>query len=226
MTQLVSFVNSDGKVSSKLVAEKFGKQHTHVLRDFKKLSKSLPVDFIASNFGSNNINTLKGTEISEVMMSRDGFSLLAMGFTGKDALEWKVKFINAFNQMENGTAKMLSRLEYLERENQLRLESESAKRQRSERRKGQILGYITNALHSVFDSEIGIIPKTILLPRSEVTESEAAMYERINCSHRLKGVTKEHTKREQWEMSITAWEKLTPDQRLAIPRPEKTSFGL
>ena len=33
-------------------------------------------------------------------MSRDGFSLLAMGFNGKKALEWKVKFLKAFNQME------------------------------------------------------------------------------------------------------------------------------
>ena len=33
-------------------------------------------------------------------MNRDGFSLLSMGFTGKEALEWKLKYINAFNQME------------------------------------------------------------------------------------------------------------------------------
>ena len=33
-------------------------------------------------------------------MDRDGFSLLVMGFTGKKALEWKLKYIDAFNQME------------------------------------------------------------------------------------------------------------------------------
>lgn len=33
-------------------------------------------------------------------MNRDGFSLLAMGFTGKKALEWKLKYMNAFNEME------------------------------------------------------------------------------------------------------------------------------
>lgn len=33
-------------------------------------------------------------------MNRDGFSLLVMGFTGKKAIEWKIKFINAFNEME------------------------------------------------------------------------------------------------------------------------------
>ena len=35
------------------------------------------------------------------IMNRDGFSLLVMGFTGKEALEWKLQYIKAFNQMEN-----------------------------------------------------------------------------------------------------------------------------
>lgn len=34
-------------------------------------------------------------------MNRDGFTLLAMGFTGKEALEWKFKYIEAFNEMES-----------------------------------------------------------------------------------------------------------------------------
>lgn len=34
------------------------------------------------------------------LMNRDGFSLLVMGFTGKKALEWKLQYIKAFNQME------------------------------------------------------------------------------------------------------------------------------
>ena len=33
-------------------------------------------------------------------MNRDGFALLTMGFTGKQALQWKIKYINAFNEME------------------------------------------------------------------------------------------------------------------------------
>lgn len=33
-------------------------------------------------------------------MNRDGFSLLAMGFNGKEALSWKLKYIEAFNKME------------------------------------------------------------------------------------------------------------------------------
>jgi Rha family phage regulatory protein len=102
MTDLSRFVNSEGMVSSKVVAEKFGKRHDHVLRDCGKLIASLPSDFIAPNFGVVEVATLKrnGKEVSEVLMSRNGFSLLAMGFTGKEALEWKVRFLEAFNQME------------------------------------------------------------------------------------------------------------------------------
>ena len=42
----------------------------------------------------------RGRNYDQYLMNRDGFSLLAMGFTGKKALEWKLKYINAFNMME------------------------------------------------------------------------------------------------------------------------------
>ena len=42
----------------------------------------------------------RGKQYPMYLMNRDGFSLLVMGFTGKDALEWKVKYIQAFNEME------------------------------------------------------------------------------------------------------------------------------
>lgn len=41
----------------------------------------------------------RGREENEYLMDRDGFSLLVMGFTGKKALEWKLKYIDAFNKM-------------------------------------------------------------------------------------------------------------------------------
>lgn len=89
-------------VSSKDVAERFGKEHFHVLRDIRNLCKHLPSDFASANFGWNKIKVLssKNEEVTEVFMTRDGFALLAMGFTGKAALQWKVQFIKAFNQLE------------------------------------------------------------------------------------------------------------------------------
>lgn len=40
------------------------------------------------------------------LMTRDGFSLLVMGFTGQKALEWKLRYIEAFNEMENSLIKI------------------------------------------------------------------------------------------------------------------------
>jgi Rha family phage regulatory protein len=89
-------------VSSKQVAEVFGKNHFHVLRDIKNLQRHLPVEFVASNFGFNKIKELYSEKetIDSVDMTRDGFSLVAMGFTGVKAIAFKLKFIAAFNKME------------------------------------------------------------------------------------------------------------------------------
>lgn len=85
-------------VGSKQVAEHFKKNHQHVLRDIEKYQKDV------SNFGQMfeeaEYSDAYGRKQRQYLMNRDGFSLLAMGFTGKKALEWKLKYINAFNQME------------------------------------------------------------------------------------------------------------------------------
>ena len=93
--------NRDGKilVSSRDVAEKFGKRHDHVIRDIDKIISDSP------NLGSEMfIETTYVNERGKIYrcfdMNRDGFSLISMGFTGKKALEWKLKYIDAFNKME------------------------------------------------------------------------------------------------------------------------------
>lgn len=90
----------DGKAfaDSRDIADKFGKQHYHVLEAIRKLVKDAPS--IAQNFRSFKIKDLSGESTSHVEMTRDGFMLLVMGFTGKKALEWKVRYVEAFNKME------------------------------------------------------------------------------------------------------------------------------
>ena len=66
------------------VAKKFGKQHKHVLRDIRNLG--CPDEFTRSNFGPSTRQTAAG-EQEYYIISRDGFSLLGMGFTGKKAAE-------------------------------------------------------------------------------------------------------------------------------------------
>ena len=85
-------------VSSLQVAKDFGKQHKHVLEaieNIKAENSAVISMFIESTYKAGTGKKYKCYEIT-----RDGFSLLVMGFTGKKALEWKMKYIEAFNSME------------------------------------------------------------------------------------------------------------------------------
>lgn len=103
--------------SSRDIAEKFEKNHDKVCRDIRNLLKFQPtklaIEFIESKYISD-----RGRTYIEFFMTRDGFSLLCMGFTGKKALEWKLKYIDAFNKMEEE----LKSGSYLSEEEKLKLQ--------------------------------------------------------------------------------------------------------
>ena len=94
--------NENGQVvtSSRDVAEKFGKRHDSILRDIDNLIKSDSTILWSEMFVETSYTNGRGKEYRCFNINRDGFSLLCMGFTGKEALEWKLKYINAFNKME------------------------------------------------------------------------------------------------------------------------------
>lgn len=97
MLNLVEIRNQQAVTSSHLVAETFGKRHNDVTESIRKLlatEKSVTKMFYESEF------EYRGQFFPMYYMNRDGLSLLVMGFTGKKALEWKLKYIEAFNQME------------------------------------------------------------------------------------------------------------------------------
>lgn len=85
-------------VSSKEVAEKFGKDHRNVLRDIRELQ--VPDNFRLLNFEQGVELDCNGVDNPVFHMTRDGFTILAFGFTGKKALQWKLGFLEAFNKME------------------------------------------------------------------------------------------------------------------------------
>lgn len=95
---ILSMQSGEPVASSRQIAENFEKNHNHVLRDIDSLKKDV------SNFGQMFFETTApdsyGREQRAYLMNRDGFTLLAMGFNGKAALEWKLKYIAAFNEME------------------------------------------------------------------------------------------------------------------------------
>ena len=82
--------------SSLQVAHFFGKRHSHVLRAIKNLLSEMPEGY-APNFGLIQTDVDLGNggtrKTPAYRMTREGFMLLAMGFTGKEALRWKLAFI-------------------------------------------------------------------------------------------------------------------------------------
>lgn len=88
--------------SSRDIAEHFGKEHKNVLRDIETLQEGmLNFEQTPMFFKTTYIHPQNGQEYPMYLMNRDGFTILAMGFTGKAALEWKLKYIEAFNAMES-----------------------------------------------------------------------------------------------------------------------------
>lgn len=101
MNELVTVENNEVVVSSRQVAEHFGKQHKDVLESIRNI---LAAENSATRFFTESSYLNRGKQYVCYLMNRDGFSILVMGFTGKEALEWKIKYINAFNEMEKQLA--------------------------------------------------------------------------------------------------------------------------
>lgn len=101
--ELIQLENKNGVavVSSRVVAKDFGKRPSEVNRKIRDLIGELGcVQNCTDLFIESQYLDLQGKERLEYWMTRDGFSLLVMGFTGKEALQWKLKYIEAFNKME------------------------------------------------------------------------------------------------------------------------------
>lgn len=113
-TELVKFIqgtNDEPMVSSREVAAKFAKEHKEVLRAYKNLVFQDPVgDFNERNFALVEYIDAKGESRPEITMTKDGFMLLAMGFTGEEATLWKVRFIDAFNQATGSLSELRNEL--------------------------------------------------------------------------------------------------------------------
>lgn len=96
--ELVIMRDRQAVTTSLQVAKNFEKRHDNVLRDIENLHKDV-LNFEEMFIESTELDSY-GRDRRIYYMNRDGFSLLAMGFTGKKALQFKLKYIDAFNQME------------------------------------------------------------------------------------------------------------------------------
>ena len=106
MLNPLGLIEKDGRVlvSSVDVAENFEKRHKVVTRAIENMMKSNK-DFTEHNFVPSEYEDSSGRVLPSYLMTRDGFTLLVMGFTGYKAMDWKVKYIKAFNAMEAQIAK-------------------------------------------------------------------------------------------------------------------------
>ena len=100
MTDLVFMKNKQAVTSSRTIAETFEKSHKHVLESIDNLKEGVAENWADLFYETTYIHPQNKQEYREFLMNRDGFTLLAMGFTGKKALRWKLKYIEAFNRME------------------------------------------------------------------------------------------------------------------------------
>ena len=95
---LVKMRGKDAVCDSLDVAEHFGKQHRNIIQTIDNLTAENSA--VKELFKKSTYKADNGQQYRRYFMNRDGFSLLVMGFTGQAALEWKLKYIEAFNRME------------------------------------------------------------------------------------------------------------------------------
>lgn len=106
----VSLVQAHGRnlrTTSRVVADKFDKRHGNVIRAIENLDCSS--EFSRLNFESRDYIDGRGKLQKSYDISRDGLSLVVMGFIGKEAAQWKEKFIDAFGRMERELLRIASR---------------------------------------------------------------------------------------------------------------------
>lgn len=101
------------KVSTRFIADVFNKEHKDVLESVRNCNCSN--EFSQRNFTPSTYKDSRGKKQPEVLLTKDGFAFIVMGFTGKKAAQFKEAYINRFNEMEKTLKDLnIARLEYPE----------------------------------------------------------------------------------------------------------------
>ncbi len=122
VSQLSPFINDNSSmeigltptglpaVRSDVVARHFQKKHKNILREIDRLCSILPKSFTGLNFEPSSFQDSTGRTLPAYLLTRDAFSLLVMGFTGRAAMLWKLRYIEAFNALERAALERGSEL--------------------------------------------------------------------------------------------------------------------
>lgn len=95
--------NDTARVDSLYVADFFEKRHDHVLRDIAKITdpkSGLSKKFVNLNYKQSTYKDASGRKNTCYLLTRDGFTMLVMGYTGAKAMKFKELYIKRFNEME------------------------------------------------------------------------------------------------------------------------------
>jgi Rha family phage regulatory protein len=141
MNQLVFIDNGRAVTDSLTVAEVFGKEHKHVVRDIEvqisKLHEAKEHEFVKSNFGLEIFKAKNNKEAKKYLLTEEAFTLVAMSYTTPEAMKMKVRFIEEFKRMRAELEKqkqpfklpttykeaLLQLVEQVERNEQLQLQN-------------------------------------------------------------------------------------------------------
>ena len=101
MNKLINIKNKNGQltVTSRQIAEDFEKEHNDTKKKIRELIKDMG-EISHTYFAITDYVDSMNRPQEEYLITKDGFTLLVMGFTGASALKWKIKYIQAFNEME------------------------------------------------------------------------------------------------------------------------------
>lgn len=138
MNNLVVLRDRQAVTDSLKVAEVFEKQHRHVLEKARNLTAENSA--VKNMFVETTYINKRGQKQPIIYMNRDGFTLIAMGFTGKKAMEFKLKYIQAFNKMEQQIRNQSERPKLMQKE---RIE---ISRQNAETRKASLLYRVAKSM--------------------------------------------------------------------------------
>ena len=99
--------NGEPVTTSLEIAQRFGKRHNDVLRDIRQISlrksaqpNSDLTQFLEVHISESNYQDSRGKTYPVHYLTKDGFTLLAMGYTGEQAMLFKIAYINEFNRMK------------------------------------------------------------------------------------------------------------------------------
>lgn len=100
MNDLVIMHDQQAVTTSLILAEAFNKEHKNVIRAIEAKIGELKIEQSSKMFSKSKYTNSQNKQQPMYYLNRDGFTFIAMGFTGRKADEFKLKYIEAFNRME------------------------------------------------------------------------------------------------------------------------------